>query len=218
MQYLSEEYLPYIIQAAGTAATLHGQNKAAQERRDILNQQVARNTQATDKAIGMTMDQATRYAAPARTDALAQNEQKSYDQTQADIQGAGGAAIPVAASAGNVSGDFLKLKAAKAVEEGQRLTAMAREAAKARAPGMLGLDDSISMADTMGNVRSLMGTTRNMANANTLDAQAVQDPAYAGLGKIATAVGTGMAAGGFGRQRPGVPPNPNVSGINFGRA
>jgi hypothetical protein len=38
-------------------------------------------------------------------------------QTQADLQGAGGAAINAAADAGNVSDDFLKTKAARAIEE-----------------------------------------------------------------------------------------------------
>lgn len=217
MQFLSDEYLPYIVQAVGTAATVHGQNKAAKERRAILNAQMERERQATDKSVDLVMNEANRYAMPARTEALTANEGKTYDQIQADLQGAGGAAISTSTNSPNVSKDFLTTKALRTIEEGQRMTAMAREAAKARAPGMLGLDDRISMADTGGQVRHTLGAARNLNDASGLAAQAVQDPAYAGLGKIATAIGSGMAAGGYGKPRPGVPPNPYASGINFGR-
>lgn len=210
--------VPAIIAAVGTAASMSAANRQEKERRQILNRQLEREDQATDRSTALVNDEAQRYSMQNRQQGLQEAERKTYDQTQSDLQGAGGASISAAADNANVSDDFLKTKAARAIDESTRLSAVAREAAKARAPGMLGLDDSLSMASMAGDMGSLWGSTKNMNRASGLQAEAVNEPAYGGLGRIATAVGGAMAANGYGQQR-GVPPppNPNVrSGIQWG--
>jgi hypothetical protein len=156
-----------------------------------------------------------------RQQGLQQAEDKTLAQTQADLQGAGGATINAAADAGNVSDDFLKTKAARAIEETTRLSDQAREAAKVRAPGQLQMDDSLSMARLAGSLQDLWGTTKNLAGANGMDAQSVQAPGYGQLGRVASAVGTSMASNGYGRTDTATP-NPYATGpyrrtgINFG--
>lgn len=210
--------VPAIIALAGTAASMSAANRQEKERRQILNRQLEREDQATDRSTALVNDEAQRYSMQNRQQGLQEAERKTYDQTQSDLQGAGGASISAAADNANVSDDFLKTKAARAIDESTRLSAVAREAAKARAPGMLGLDDSLSMASMAGDMGSLWGSTKNMNRASGLQAEAVNEPAYGGLGRIATAVGGAMASSGYGQQR-GVPPppNPNVrSGIQWG--
>jgi hypothetical protein len=227
--------IPMLIAAAGTAATIAGQRQQERKQRQILNQQLDRESQATDKTAQMVQDEGQKYTMANRQDALAQTEQKAYDQSQADLNGAGGTNIATAADNANVSDDFLKTKAARAVDEGNRLTAVAREAAKARAPGMMNLEDSLSMAGLAGNLQNTWGTVKNMGAASGLDAQSVQLPGYAQLGKIATAVGGAMGSSGFGQpssqtgMEGGIPANPfatgpyrsgvgyqSGSGVNFG--
>jgi hypothetical protein len=213
------QFAPLIMSAVGTAATMMASKEQADDRRSILNRQLQETEKATDKSIDMVQQEGKRFDQQARLDAMKQAEDKTFDQTQTDIAGAGGAALPAAAGAGNVSEDFLKTKAQRAVEEGSRLTSIAREAAKARAPGMLNFDDSLSMARLQGDSRNLWGSTRNLARANSMDADSVEAPAYGALGSIASAIGGGMAKGGFGQQSTsGVPPNPYAkqAGINFG--
>lgn len=212
--------LPIIIAAVGTAASMSAEQRAASERRDVLNRQLDRTSKATDASTSMVQQEGKRFSQEQRLAGLQGQEQKTYDQTQADLNGAGGASVATAADNANVSDDFLKTKAARAIEEGTRLTSIAREAAKTRAPSQLQQDDSLSMAGLAGDLQNLWGTNRNMAQATGLDVQGVQTPMYGSLGKIATAVG-GSMAGGYGQpsQTGAVPPNPMYrapSGINFG--
>lgn len=200
--------LPAIIAAVGTAATIHGQNRMEKKQRAMLNQQLEREDQASDKSAEMVKQEGQNYSQEARLQGMVDAEQKTYEQTQADLQGAGGATVATSASTANVSDDFLKTKAARAIEEGTRLTSIARETAKARAPGRMHQDDSLRMASLAGDLQNLWGGTQNMARANGLDVQSVKMPAYGQMGKIATAVGSSMASSGYGQGGGG--------GINFG--
>jgi hypothetical protein len=214
---MGPEYIALAASLVGTAASMSAQHQQEKQQRTILNRQLERDEKATDKSTQMVLDEGQRYSMQNRQDGLQQNEQKAFDQAQADINGAGGASIGTAADNSNVSDDFLKTKAARTVDEGNRLTSIAREAAKSRAPGMLGLDDSLSLASMSGGQRNLWGTTKNMSGAAGMEAQSVGQPAYGALGKIATAAGGAMAANGYGQQASGSPPNPYYrNGINWG--
>lgn len=217
------EIIPLLISAAGTAASISAEEKQKSDQRAVLNRQLERDDQATKNSTQQVLQEGQRYDMSNRQQGLQDAENRTFGQTQADLQGAGGATINAAADAGNVSDDFLKTKAARAIEENTRLTDAAREAARTRAPGQLHMDDSLSMANLAGNLQNLWGTTKNLASANGMDAQSVQAPGYGHLGKVATAVGGAMASNGYGRtDATGMPPNPYATGpyrrtgINFG--
>lgn len=208
--------MPYLLAAGGTVASLTAAEQQADDRRRILNQQLERDEQATDKSTALVQEEGKRFDQQERMKGLEQSEAKTYEQTQADLAGAGGGAIAAAADSANVSGDFLQTKAARAIEEGTRLTSIARESAKARAPGMLQFGDSLKRADLAGKLQNLWGSAGNMNRASRQDAESVQEPVYGSLGRIATAAGGAMASGGYGAApRYGAPPNP-YAGINFG--
>lgn len=217
-----ETLIPLLVSAGGTIATISAQEQADAERKGLLNRQLERDDQASQKNNALVQEEGKRFDPNARLQGLADQEQKTYDQTQADMQGAGGGLVQTAATDANVSDDFLKTKAARAIEEGTRLTSIAREAAKARAPGQLGMDDSLSMANLAGQQQNLFGGLKNLDRATGLDAQSVTEPGYGNLGRVATALGGAMAGSGYGQQQDtiGVPANPYykkpVAGINFG--
>lgn len=176
------------LSAAGTVAQMQAAEDERNQKRQILNRQLERDDQASQKSNEQVLQEGQRYAQANRQQGLQDAEDQTYKQTQADLQGAGGANIGTAGEAGNVSEDFLKTKAARAIDEGNRLTQVARETAKSRAPGQLQMGDSLSMANLAGNLQNLWGTTKNMSGATNLDAQDVSMPMYGQLGKVASAV------------------------------
>lgn len=177
------------MMVGGTVLQMQAAEDQKDERRRILNQQLDRDEAATKKAIDVVQGEAGNYTAQNRADALSQQEGQTYQQIQQDMQGAGGASVATASDAGNVSEDFLKTKAARAIDEGTRLTSVAREAAKSRAPTMLMSNDALRRAGMVGNLNNIFGTNKNMGTAAGIDAQGVQAPAYGGLGAIASSIG-----------------------------
>lgn len=196
LAFLQANAVPLGLAAGGSLLQMVGQREAADDRRAILNRQMARDSEATDKAIDLTQQEAQRFDPQARQQALAEQEAKTFDQTQADLRGGAGL-VQTAGDPGNVSQDFLATKAQRAIDEGTRLTSIAREAAKVRAPSQVASDDALSRAGLAGNLQNLWGTNKNMGNAASLAASSVEEPAYAGLGSIASAIGTGMLKGGI---------------------
>jgi hypothetical protein len=209
--------IPMIIAAVGTAASISSQNRAEKERRGILNRQLEESEKATDKAVDLTQQEGQRFDQGQRMADMQAAEDKTYEQTQADLQGAGGASISTAADNSNTSDDFLKTKAQRAIDEGTRLTTIAREAAKARAPGQLRMDDSLSMSRLAGNLSNTWGAANNMGRARGAAAGAVEPPGYGALGTLATAVGGAMAKNGYGQTMAGRTSSATPStGINWG--
>jgi hypothetical protein len=199
---MGPEMVAMAIAAAGTAAQMSAQEEAADERRSIMNQQLERDDQATRKAVTLVQQEGENYGMDERLKAMKDQEDKTYEQTQADIQGAGGSLVNTAADAGNVSEDFIRGKAERAVTEGGRLTAIAREAAKARAPSSMMSQDALRRAGMVGNLQSTWGTNRNMSRATGVDVNNVQEPGYGALGSIASSIAP--AAGGMMGQGAGV--------------
>lgn len=201
--------LALALMAGGTGAQMLAQQDAADERRSMLNQQLARDKAATGRAIDLVQQEGQRFTPQARLQGLQGQADTAYNQAQTDLGGAG-ANLDTAGDAGNVSSDFLKTKAARAIDEGTRLTSVAREVAKARAPGMLGAEDSLSRANLAGNLQDLWGTNRRMAGATQLDASSVTEPAYGAFGKVASALGTAGLMGAINSPYAGSSTNPSA--------
>jgi hypothetical protein len=121
-------------------------------------------------------------------------------------------AVTTTGDAGNVSDDFVKAKADRAVTEGTRLTGIAREIAKTRAPNLQLVTEGQRGADLAGNLQSLYGSNSNMGRATANDANSVLEPQYGGLGKIATLIGGAMAGGQIAKQAASTKAG---GGINF---
>ncbi|ALV06704.1 hypothetical protein [Roseateles depolymerans] len=186
----------------GAALNILGQRSAQRQQRSILNQAMERNNEAQQKATSQVLDEGANYGGEKRLDAISAQQDATYNQSLNDIgMGQGGNAgvtIDTAGTDGAVSGDFLKAKADKAISEGNRITQVARELAKVRAPGQQSLQDSMRRANLSGNLASNASSNQAMARAAQLDAQSVQTPWYGQLGKLASTLGTIYAAGALG--------------------
>ncbi len=204
-----ELLVPALLAGGGTLLQMSAQQDAADQKRSTLNRQLERDDQAQKKAIGLVQQEGQNYGIDERLKAMQGQEDQTYAQTQADIQGAGGAQVNTAGDAGSVSEDFLKGKAERAITEGTRLTSIAREAAKARAPTGLMSDDALRRAGLAGNLQNVWGTNSNMARATGTDADGVQEPGYGALGSIASAIAP--AVGGAMSKSAGVSWDPDGS-------
>lgn len=190
------QLLPAALMGAGTLMQMDAAEREADEKRTVMNRQMEREEKASGRAAELVQQEGQRYGQEQRMQDLTDRENQVFQRTSQDIAGAGGATIDAAGKSANVSEDFLKTKAARAIDESTRLTAIAREAAKTRAPGLLNMDDSLSMARLAGDTRNLWGTARNMNRAAGMQSAAVRAPAYGALGKIASSIGGSMMAGG----------------------
>ena len=157
------------------------------DRRKILNQAFDDQNSAMDQTTSMINAEGQSLQGDARQKALNDQEAANFAQAQKDLSsaGAGGNLIGSVGDGGNVSSDFIKAKADSALNEGNRLTALAREVAKVRAPGMMSADEKMRQSDLMGRTGSMWGSNKRISNAAMMDAENVQEPAYGPLGKIA---------------------------------
>lgn len=209
--------LPYILLGGTTLLQMNAQQEAADKQRRILNNQMTQNEKATDRAISLVQQEGQNFSPEARQQALAAQEQATYDQAAKDLKlGAGGSTIDTAGGQGNVSAGYIKALADKELGETSRLAQVAREQAKVRAPALVGQTDSLRRADLAGNLQNIFGGARNMNGAASLDAQAVEEPAYGAIAgalgnigaqylagaanapKMKPAAGAGVVAGGSG--------------------
>lgn len=183
-------YLGSYLLAAGTAAQMYGQHEQNKKQRKILNQAIDKTTEQTQDANAKVLDEAKKFTPADRANAMQQAEQAAFQQAQTDVGQGAAANIPQASGA--VSSEYLKAKADRALSEGNRLTSIAREAAKVRAPGALTREEAMRRAALSGELGSEWSTRRNMGQAAQQEAAAVDMPWYGDLGKIASAVGSAM--------------------------
>jgi hypothetical protein len=193
---------PYLL-AGGTALQMIGARQQQRERRGILNRAFDANEADTRRGTQDVVQEATQNAAPeARLRAMQGAEDATFGRTQADIAGAGGTLVDTAAGAGTMSPDFVRARADRALAEGDRMTAIARELAKVRAPGDVATNDSIRRSALSERLGSMWNTNRQRGNAAQMDAEAVQMPLYGELGQLGAMVGTAAALGGGGAMSP----------------
>ena len=193
---------PYILMAAGTAANVAGQRNAASKRRSILNEALQRTDKTQEKSNQALVEEGSNYGAK-RNEAVQQQEQSALAQALKDIgardqTGAGAQLIDTAGDAGAVSGDFLKAKADRAVSEGTRLTNIARELAKVRAPGRQLNDEALRRSSLLEQVGSDYASNNAYSRAAGLDAQNVEEPGWGKLGALAASIGSAWGGSGGG--------------------
>lgn len=163
-----------------------GASRTKKRQRDIMNAAYQNQKQTLDKTTGMLQSEGQNMQGDARMHTMDSNEAAALAQTQSDLNGSGAAeGIDVAGDGGNVSSDFLKARADRALSEGNRMTALAREAAKIRAPGLTQAGDKMRTADLMSRTGSMWSSTRAAHEAAMRDAQGVGPTAIDQFGNLA---------------------------------
>lgn len=182
------------VAGAGTAVSNAADKRAAGDRRNILNRSMDRTVETQGKATDLVLNEAGKYSPDQRLADMKAQEDANYQQAQKD--GAIPGAVP-GATQGQARAMSLG-DADKALAEGNRMTAIARELAKVRAPGQLGAKDSARRAEMAGETGSMWSNDRAQSNAAGLDAQSVSAPWWGTLGKVAQSAGMMMAGNAMG--------------------
>lgn len=184
---------------AATAVELAGQQEQKRERRNILNASLADAEKTQKDAIDQVQTEAEQLSPEARMQQMALAEQQAYDGAMGDIRGAGGAAIDTAAGNGAASADFTRALDERRGAENARLSAIARELAKVRAPQDVATKTAMRRSAMAERLGSIWSSQRGRSDAARLDAEAVDVPAYGQLaGLVKTGIGAYAGAGGMG--------------------
>jgi hypothetical protein len=195
---------PYIIAAAGTAVKMRADQQQAQEQRQQLNAALSRTDETQKKANAAIGEEAAKLAPTARMANL--NNQAGADVTQAKsdltasgaTDSGGNSIIDTAGDGGAVSKEFLTDKADRAISEGTRLSSIAQQLARTRAPGQLVEQEGQGRANLTEQLANMWGTTQNLNSGNATTAQGIQEPGYGQVGQLAASLGSAYAAKGAG--------------------
>lgn len=186
-------WAPYALLAAGTLAKMEGDDRTAEKKRGIINRSMEESQKQADKAASAVAQEGAQYSPEQRSMDMQAQEQGAFQRAQADLGGSAG--IVDSSTKGNVSAEFLKAKAGKAVTEGNRITEIAREMARTRAPGEQMTAEGLRRADMAGQIGSDWSTTSNMARAAQQTASDVGSNSLSDLGTIASTIGSAWAGG-----------------------
>ncbi len=190
-----ELLIPALLSGGGTLLQMSAAQDQAGQKRRLLNQQLERDAAVTKQGQGLIQQQAELYDPTTRAASMKSKEDMALNGINLDIgENQGNFGTTGSAS----SEDFIKTKAARAISEGGRLSAMAREIAKTRAPGLMQLGEGQSAANLGSELNSIFGTNRNLARATQNDADNVEMPWYGALGSLASGIGSATMGGGFG--------------------
>lgn len=175
---------PYIF-AGGTAASMYGQDQQAKQQKRILNNAMLQNAADQDKGAAQVLDEGRQMSPQARQQAMAEQEAAAMSQATKDL---GGATLDTAQSVGG-SRAFVQAKADRALEEGERATAVARELSKIRAPGMTTANESMRRSALAEQIGSMWSGSRQRSQAAQQDASSVGMPGIGQLGQVAQIIG-----------------------------
>jgi len=196
--------IPYAIMVGGALMQQRAAQQQGDERRTQINQALARTSATQQKANTAIGAEAAKLAPAARIVNLQSQADADTNAANADLQaagatdGTGNAIIDTAGDHGAVSKDFLTAKADRALAEGSRLTSLARQVARARAPGQLQEQEGQNRADLSEQLGDMWGSARNLNDANQATAAGIELPGYGTLGALASQLGAAYAGKGTG--------------------
>lgn len=194
---------PFILMAAGAMAKNAAASKQADQQRSQLNAALTRTDHTQQKANSLIEGEASKLSPVARAAAMSMQADTNAAGAKSDLAASGAtdsggnAIIETAGDNGAVSKEFLTSKADRALEEGSRLTAIARQLAQVRAPGQLQEQEGQDRADLTEQLGNMWGTTQHLNDANSATAENIPLPGYGALGDVAQAAGA--AYGGKGK-------------------
>jgi hypothetical protein len=198
--------IPIALMIGGAVVKNQAEKQQADEQRSQLNDALTRTADTQKKSNVLVQQQADNLSPIARAAAMTQQTGANLDQSKSDLtsagaaDGQGNAIINTAGDNGAVSKDFLTAKADRALEEGTRLSSIAQQLAKVRAPGQVQEQEGQQRANLTEALADMWGTTQHLNDANSLTAQNTPLPSYALAGDLAQAAGSvyGGKAGGTG--------------------
>jgi hypothetical protein len=198
---MGPELIPLAVAAAGAYAQHRGDQMAADDRRGVLNRQLDRTQKTQDQASQMVLDEGQNLNPAQRALDMQAQAEANYTQSQKDLTGAhtgAGADLIGGQPTARVSDDYRAAQTAVGATEGDRLSAIARELSKVRAPGQVGASEAQRRAQLSQTTGSLWGTNQNYDRAAQLEANSIDSPWWGKAGGLAKQAGLAYALGGAG--------------------
>lgn len=191
--------IPYAIAAGGYLLQKKAAEQQAGEQRSQLNAAMARTEDTQKKSNQMVEQEAQKLSPIAQAAAMAAQTNANTTQAKADLassgatDSSGNTILNTAGDDGAVSQDFISGKADRALQEGKRLSTIAQQLAKVRAPGQLVAQEGEDRANLTEALSNIWNTTKSLNDGNQLTAGGIQAPGYGALGEIAGSVGSAYA-------------------------
>lgn len=189
-------WVPYVLAAVSAAAQYKGAEEERDDRRSILNRSLEQTQDATDKAADALTKEGDKFNPAQRAEAMQAAEAAALAQAQSDAANSG--IVNTAGDAGRTSSTFQAAKDAASSAEGNRISALAQEIARTRAPGQLLQEEGLRRGALAGEIASTLGSASNLAKAAGLDAQNVGPSGWSTGGALVGAAGQAYGAGSTG--------------------
>lgn len=186
-------WVPYVLAAVSAAAQYKGAEEEQDRRRSILNRSLDQSQEATDKAADALTKEGDKFNPAQRAEAMQAAEAAALARAQQDAAGSG--IVNTAGGAGRTSSTFQNAKNAADAAEGNRISTLAQEIARTRAPGQLLQEEGLRRGALAGEIASTLGSAANMAKAAGLDAQNVGPSGMTTFGQLAGIAGQVYGAG-----------------------
>lgn len=181
-------WAPYVIAALSAGSQYMGAEQEAADKRDILNRSLERTDQASQKAATEVVKEGENYTPEQRALDMQAQQDATAAQSAKDLA-AGGIVGSTASANGANSAEFQTAKAGSDSAEGNRISAIAQEMARVRAPGQLLTQEGLRRSELAGNLNSDWSTVRNFGRADGMDAESVGPSDLSTIGAIGGAIG-----------------------------
>lgn len=186
-------WVPYVLAAVSAGTQYMGAKEEAADKRALMNRSLQQSSETADKTANEVVKEGGKFSPEERMQAMRAQEAEAFAQAQKDAAGSG--IVQTAGENGNTSSTFKDAKAAADASEGNRVTALAQEISKTRAPGRLVNEEGLRRGALAGELSNQWSTTRNMVNANNIAAQNVGPSDLSTFGALAGALGSAYGAG-----------------------
>lgn len=175
--------------AGGTAAQMLAAREQARAQRGIINRAQDRNDEAVREGSEATLKMADGMTGASQADKMQAAAQAAAGRTMADLRGAGADLIDTGSGSGRTSGAFGRMVAERGAAERDRLSAIAQEVGRVRAPAEVMGNEAMARSALAERLASSFRSNQNRAQAAQIDAQSVDTPWYGDVGKLAALVG-----------------------------
>lgn len=180
----------------GPVGELAGNRATVKRQRNYLNSGMADSERTQAEAIQRVLAEAQTASPDARMQAMQQAEDRNYGQA---MQDAAGATLQGTGSGGRLPAEFTAAMDARGQEEAGRMSNIAREMARVRAPGDVAATDSIRRSGMSEALASLWNSSNQRSQAAQMDAQAVQTPWWGQVAGIVNRTAARAASAGGGK-------------------
>lgn len=180
----------------GTAAQMAAARQQQQQQKRTLQRAFDKNDETVGDATQQVLAEGEKMTGASRMESMRAAADAAAARTMSDLSGAGADVIDTAGDKGRMSDAFGQRKAEVQAMEGDRLSRIAQEVGRARAPAEVSANEALARSALAERLGSSFRSNQARTQAAGLDAESVDLPWYGYAGQLASLVGgMGLASG-----------------------